>query len=180
MLAPALKQCQFCGKEFYKRREQSPSHFAVAKFCSTACFRSAPQPSPRWGELQEKLAALVEQGLSATQIGLEFGASRSAVVSRCIRTGLKLKGGPGGGYKGPRSPRLAKPPKPKKSRPTGPRNVAEDRLIPLEQRKSFMELDDFSCRWPVGENREMFFCGPIREIGQPYCGAHCRRAYRVD
>lgn len=179
MLAPTLKQCQFCGKDFGRKYRQGLADFVAAKFCSIACYYGG-KPSPQWGGLQDRLVALVEQGLSAAQIGAEFGVSRAAVISRCNRTGLKLRGGHGGGSRGPHSPRLAKPPKPKKLRPSGPRNVREDYLIPVEQRRSFMELDAVSCRWPVGEDKEMFFCGAIREVGHPYCGAHCLRAYRVD
>lgn len=60
--------------------------------------------------------------------------------------------------------------------------LIEDSLIPIEQRKTFMELTDSTCRWPVGEVGEpgFFFCGGDAVDWMPYCGAHCRRAFNYE
>jgi GcrA cell cycle regulator len=41
-----------------------------------------------------------------------------------------------------------------------------------------LELTDAHCRWPLGEPSEMLYCGATPAGGGPYCGPHCRLAYR--
>lgn len=62
-----------------------------------------------------------------------------------------------------------------------PTNIA-DTEIPTEQRVSFMDLSEHTCRWPVGEpgTPEFFFCGAAPFESRPYCPLHCARAYRND
>jgi GcrA cell cycle regulator len=45
---------------------------------------------------------------------------------------------------------------------------------------SLLELTEDTCRWPVGDVGEpgFFFCGEPPLAGAPYCGPHCRKAYR--
>ena len=52
--------------------------------------------------------------------------------------------------------------------------------IPLEQRKSLLQLNEATCHWPVGDpgSTEFFFCGGEATEGQPYCSYHCRVAYQ--
>lgn len=55
----------------------------------------------------------------------------------------------------------------------------EDMAIPLEQRKTLLELTPSCCKWPVGDPAQegFFFCGGVAEMSGPYCPAHARRAY---
>jgi GcrA cell cycle regulator len=57
-----------------------------------------------------------------------------------------------------------------------------DAGIPLSQRRSFLELTDDTCRWPVGDpcNADFFFCGAQPLPDKPYCAAHCARADWID
>lgn len=53
--------------------------------------------------------------------------------------------------------------------------------MPAEQRKSIFELNDHTCKWPVGDPQspDFFFCGaPVYE--RPYCEAHRKVAYRCE
>lgn len=54
-----------------------------------------------------------------------------------------------------------------------------DLAIPVDQRKTLMELGPFHCRWPVGDPTEagFFFCGGVATDG-PYCASHARRAWQ--
>jgi GcrA cell cycle regulator len=52
-----------------------------------------------------------------------------------------------------------------------------DQAIPLEQRRTLMQLTEDTCRWPVGDGPSMFFCGATPTEGFSYCGPHCRRAF---
>jgi hypothetical protein len=58
---------------------------------------------------------------------------------------------------------------------------AEDFLIPQSQRRTLMQLNDHTCRWPVGDpaGPRFFFCGAVTETGQTYCPMHCVRASNV-
>jgi hypothetical protein len=57
----------------------------------------------------------------------------------------------------------------------------EDLVIPESQRRTLMQLNDHTCRWPVGDpaRPRFFFCGGATETGQAYCHAHCLRASNV-
>ena len=52
--------------------------------------------------------------------------------------------------------------------------------IPVEQRKTLLQLTEKTCRWPVGDpgSTEFFFCGGENANEQPYCTYHARVAYQ--
>jgi hypothetical protein len=53
-----------------------------------------------------------------------------------------------------------------------------DKLIPRTQRRTIMQLNEHTCRWPVGDPTEpgFFFCGGVTEHGWAYCPMHRARA----
>jgi GcrA cell cycle regulator len=55
-----------------------------------------------------------------------------------------------------------------------------DAGIPFSRRRSFLQLNCRTCRWPVGDpaSADFFFCGAKPLQDKPYCAAHCARAYR--
>jgi GcrA cell cycle regulator len=55
-----------------------------------------------------------------------------------------------------------------------------DTDIPISQRRSLGELSEHTCRWPVGDplGTDFFFCGAPPVPDEPYCAAHCARAYQ--
>ena len=109
----------------------------------------------------------------ASQIAAELGGiTRNAVIGKVHRLGLS----------GPRQEPVLVGPRPRKARSSGhmmrvPRpsirgNTAlaydyevepEPELIeiPLEQRKTLLQLNEKTCHWPVGDpgSTEFFFCG---------------------
>ena len=103
-----------------------------------------------WTEDRLKdLRRLWAEGLSITQIGLEIGLSRNAVVGKVHRLGL---------------PKRISPIK-QKPRPA--------EIIDLASLRPGM------CSWPEGEpgKDDFHFCGSPNVPGKPYCVEHCRRAY---
>jgi GcrA cell cycle regulator len=56
--------------------------------------------------------------------------------------------------------------------------LSEDVLIPQGQRRTIMQLNDHTCRWPVGDPADpnFFFCGATTENGLVYCPIHRARA----
>ncbi len=48
--------------------------------------------------------------------------------------------------------------------------------IPVEQRKTLMQITDKTCHWPVGMpgQQDFFFCGGVTLDDKPYCAYHYR------
>jgi GcrA cell cycle regulator len=55
----------------------------------------------------------------------------------------------------------------------------EELVIPVEERKSLLQLNEQTCKWPIGDplNSDFYFCGQHSLEGKPYCDFHSRRAY---
>lgn len=55
----------------------------------------------------------------------------------------------------------------------------EELDIPVEQRLSLLQLNEHTCKWPIGDplSPDFYFCGQASNEGQPYCEFHSRRAY---
>jgi GcrA cell cycle regulator len=145
-------------------------------------------------ERVEMLKKLWADGLSASQIAVELGGiTRNSVIGKVHRLGLS------GRAKSPSS--FA--PRPRKARsthytPRVPRSAfrgntalayeyeyepePEPELIeiPVEQRKTLLELNDKNCHWPVGDPGDgaFFFCGGDSVNKLPYCSYHSRVAYQ--
>jgi len=147
-------------------------------------------------ERVEQLKKLWESGLSASQIAAELGnITRNAVIGKVHRLGLS------GRAKSPSSsvPRQRKA-RPSQhmvriSRPVARGNtalahafemepehdpIAYDNVVPMNQRKTLLELNEETCHWPVGDpgSPEFFFCGGKSLAGLPYCAHHSRVAYQ--
>jgi GcrA cell cycle regulator len=55
-----------------------------------------------------------------------------------------------------------------------------DNIIPIGQRRTLLELNENTCRWPIGDpaSAEFFFCGGQPITSLPYCAHHSRIAYQ--
>jgi GcrA cell cycle regulator len=55
-----------------------------------------------------------------------------------------------------------------------------ENIIPIGQRRTLLELNEDTCRWPIGDpaTTEFFFCGGKPLDGLPYCNYHSRAAYQ--
>jgi GcrA cell cycle regulator len=55
-----------------------------------------------------------------------------------------------------------------------------ENIVPIGQRCQLLELNEATCRWPIGDpgSADFFFCGgkPVGEL--PYCAYHARIAYQ--
>jgi GcrA cell cycle regulator len=152
-------------------------------------------------ERVELLKKLWADGLSASQIAAEMGGiTRNAVISKVHRLGLSGRA---------KSPSSASP-RPRKARSSGhllrtprpslrsdaetanghdvepepesePESESELIEIPVEQRKTLLQLDEKTCRWPVGDpgDGDFFFCGGETARDLPYCVHHARVAYEA-
>jgi len=63
---------------------------------------------------------------------------------------------------------------------TTDRVAVDDIAPPVGRRCSLLELDDATCRWPVGDpgTPEFYFCGGKPLAGRPYCAYHAALAYQ--
>jgi GcrA cell cycle regulator len=125
----------------------------------------------------ELLKRLYADGLSASQISAEIpGMSRNAVIGKIHR--LKLGGRP------------ARPPKARRRHKSGPaiqanldakkidRDPLEHLEVPQGPRVSIIELNETTCRWPIGEvcSEDFGYCGALPKAGKIYCPYHQRIA----
>jgi GcrA cell cycle regulator len=142
-------------------------------------------------ERVELLKKLWSEGLSASQIAAELGGiTRNAVIGKVHRLGLSGRA---------KSPSTAAP-RPRKPRSSGMIRVSRPAIrgntalayeyevepepelleIPMEQRKTLLQLNEHTCRWPVGDPgaADFFFCGGATANELPYCSYHSRVAYQ--
>jgi GcrA cell cycle regulator len=145
---------------------------------------------------EEALKKLWADGLSASQIAGELGGvTRNAIIGKVHRLGLP-------GRSKPRGTRRSKSDRPRRrpgrflvdagtsmplrsaaalEEPIDVRGSTEQcstKIAPLEQRVGLQQLNDSTCRWPIGDpSNGMTFCGgrPIGDL--PYCVHHSRIAY---
>lgn len=143
-------------------------------------------------ERVELLKKLWAEGLSASQIAAELGGiTRNAVIGKVHRLSLSGRAKPAGGPRPrrPRAPRAPRAPRPatigntalKLERAPLPRRlpVLEDVVVPIPLKKSILELNEHTCRWPLGDPTEeaFSFCGHEPRESGPYCEYHSRVAY---
>jgi GcrA cell cycle regulator len=161
-------------------------------------------------ELCASLKGLWRSGMATREIGRRLGledrpdSGKNAVIGKARRLGLGIHKDANrsriqrdikdrsprpqvrakrGAYK----PRMNKATWRQTGLPKPPQKIVVDivdTLIPVEQRKSLLDLGPFDCRWPVGDpckgfhdNPEFFFCGAIAVDDGPYCPAHHKRAH---
>lgn len=55
----------------------------------------------------------------------------------------------------------------------------QELFIPVEQRLTLLQLNEQTCKWPIGDPLlpDFYFCGQHSDDGRPYCEFHSRRAY---
>lgn len=148
-------------------------------------------------ERVELLRKLWNDGLSASQIAAELGGiTRNAVIGKVHRLGLS------GRAKSPSTsvPRIRKPRASNgggvmrpRMRFAGNTALAPDyerapeqdldplaNVVPIGPRVSITELNESTCRWPVGDPgaEDFGYCGAKPKTGVVYCPYHARIAYQ--
>ncbi len=148
-------------------------------------------------ERVDLLKKLWTEGLSASQIANRLGnVTRNAVIGKVHRLGLSGRATTSRVKSIRPKKRVAKTSnktmRPKYAGATGasakpnfgglepmakpelPTSNYVELFIPLEERKSILELKECSCRWPIGDptDDDFHFCGRNKVPGTPYCEYH--------
>lgn len=140
--------------------------------------------------LREDVAARKSSGYTARHLDPTGRLTRNSVTSKAAKLGLRFNSRTDlkskaanhrrrrsahsdqtlAQYAGGQLPPVAFTPRPAS---------VDESAIPIEQRKTLLELTPSSCRWPFGDPQTpgFFYCGAHNISGIPYCRAHSRIAY---
>lgn len=155
--------------------------------------------TPTWTDARvERLKELWTSGQSASQIAAELGdVTRNAVIGKVHRLGLASRKtvGLASIKKTATSPVLNVPRQTAFRAPTvvtrgntavkleAETVTAEPRaqIVPIFQYVTLMQLQNSSCRWPIGDpmSPDFRFCGAKTENGATYCSYHACLAYQT-
>lgn len=138
----------------------------------------------------ERLKSCLADGMSASEIGDEFGVTRNAIIGKARRLGLDFSRKPysrGMGKpkpfvfrKAPLKPAMRYAPAVPPPAPEPEPIPIDDMAIPTKQRRTLLTLRKRECRWPVGDPlldpQNFFFCGASQKDGSSYCPHHDRRS----
>lgn len=135
----------------------------------------------------------MEDGLSGGTIARQIGCTRSALIGKMFRMGIKSANAKGH-QPGEPAPWKSKPKAPRPNKMTINARPArhhpfEPPRIPVEEpveappepppnARTFDDLAAGECRWPYGDGTPYLFCAADVIDGKQYCGPHCRMAYQ--
>jgi GcrA cell cycle regulator len=129
-----------------------------------------------------ELQRLVETGKNSRQIGIALGRSRNAIIGKCNRMGLQLKGSPSK----EKSKKTRAPIKKKRSRPKRkPNHIPCGKYDETEQKPllcGVLDLKPGMCKYPIGEPQDddFGFCGVEAMKGYPYCFYHWKKTHKLE
>ena len=158
-------------------------------------------------DMVEQLKQMWAQGLTTGEIGKRLGVSKNSIVGKVHRLGLSGRPSPikkkdEGKEKAAapaKSAQTASKPAQKVKPAAAPAIAAkEDKAAPQHEIKkpqvcgvpqsprphregkaSLTDLDNHTCRWPIGDPKDenFHFCGRKVKLGQTYCEEHANIAY---
>lgn len=145
---------------------------------------------PIWSEdIVQQLRSLADQGFSASQAAANFpGMTRNSAVGLAFRRHFHFMGGKGGGpnhLSADSKPRKERMFIAKRSYRKVPEVVVESSAAVTEadvaprRKVSIMELDESTCRFPMGDPlaADFGYCGAKPHPNYPYCPSCCILAY---
>lgn len=154
-------------------------------------------------EMIDDLRSMWKQGLTTAEIGKKLGVSKNSIVGKVHRLGLSGRPSPIKKKEDEsttktvdekkvlkeKAPQKEKAPEPKAEKLTTKLKTPEKKETKMDCQKSeleknqkavsLMELDNHTCRWPLGDPKDdnFHFCGKKIRVGQTYCDEHSSIAY---
>ncbi len=145
-----------------------------------------------WGPQRiEMLTRLWNEGLTTAEIGRRMHATKSSVVGKAHRLGLRARPSPlrNGYYTQARAeamvawhaagrPIRSTPPRP--YQPPRPPQPSAPRIAPPAnpaERYAAMGTEKKPCEFLIGDERPYKSCGEDRVVGKPFCPDHCAQSY---
>ncbi len=142
-------------------------------------------------EMVENLKKMWKQGLTTNEIAKQLGVSKNSIVGKVHRLNLTARPSP---IKKKEETASAKPtvaetsskiPVNKTTQKSSPYTETGTKPVSFEKSSTnsaclkLTELDNHTCRWPVGDPRDdgFCFCGKKIRSGQTYCEEHAALAY---
>ncbi len=131
-------------------------------------------------EMVEGLKKMWKQGLTTNEIAKNLGVSKNSIVGKVHR--LNLTARPSPIKKKEDEPAVVESaPSVKKTAeaPTETKTLNVEKKIGSSACLKLTELDNHTCRWPIGDPRDdnFCFCGKKVRGGQTYCEEHSAVAY---
>ena len=131
-------------------------------------------------EMVEGLKKMWKQGLTTNEIAKNLGVSKNSIVGKVHRLNLTARPSP---IKKKEDETAAEPvaahDKKSAETPTEVKPLNVEKKIGSSACLKLTELDNHTCRWPIGDPRDdnFCFCGKKVRGGQTYCEEHSSVAY---
>lgn len=141
-----------------------------------------------WTEdMIDKLKQMWQEGLTTNEIAKRLDVSKNSIVGKVHRLNLKARPSP---IKKKEDVSTDISPvekttdtkqniKPIKTQELPTKNVSTEKPHKKDSCIKLTELDNHTCRWPIGDPRDdnFCFCGKVVRGGQTYCEEHSNIAY---
>lgn len=140
-------------------------------------------------EMIDSLKQMWKEGLTTTEIAKRLGVSKNSIVGKVHRLNLKARPSPIKKKEevvvapevtvAKEEETVKQVAKPIKKINISPINVSNEKVKKENSYLKLTELDNHTCRWPIGDPRDdnFCFCGKAVRSGQTYCEEHSAIAY---
>lgn len=136
-------------------------------------------------EMIEHLSQMWQEGKTTNEIAKALGVSKNSIVGKVHRLNLEARPSPikkkdeENMLEAENITPAQKEPEPKEPKITITPKKVSDAKVYHNTCIKLSELDNHTCRWPIGDPKDenFCFCGKKVRTGQTYCDEHAEIAY---